>query len=360
MEIKDIIQEKALLKFQSDNILLSWATGCGKSLATIKCIEKQIEIDNLNWYIVCWEIAHIQNWLDEFKKYNKEYLLSKIKIFCYASIKNYKTNESVNIVLDESHHITELSLRNLKSININRAIYLSATIDNNKKKILYKLTKFVEYHISLNTAIENKIIPEPTLYVYRIDLSNKEREEYEELDKKVNKNRSLHFALGQTWTEQLWLRSGLKRKNFMVECKTKYAKEILALIKEKRFICFSGSTAQSKVLGGKKIISSSITNNDEKILKFNKGKINSLFAVKMLREGVNLYNIEAGLIVQLDNTSGSFYQMCGRVFRSKFPVMFVIIINNTQDEIYLNKSMLGFEKYIKEYNGQTKEELFSN
>ena len=69
----------------------------------------------------------------------------------------------------------------------------------------------------------------------------------------------------------------------------------------------------------------------------------------MLREGVNLTNVQKGIIVQLDSTIGSFYQMLGRCLRHEFPEMHLIIIENTQDEVYFTKAMKDFDnRYIKD------------
>ena len=68
----------------------------------------------------------------------------------------------------------------------------------------------------------------------------------------------------------------------------------------------------------------------------------------MLRESVNLTNIELGLIIQLDSTMISFYQMLGRTLRHDYPKLIMIVLRNTQDEVWFKSSMKGFDrKYIK-------------
>jgi superfamily II DNA or RNA helicase len=65
---------------------------------------------------------------------------------------------------------------------------------------------------------------------------------------------------------------------------------------------------------------------------------------------MNLTNIQLGLIIQLDNKKLSFIQMLGRVFRSDFPECYVIVVKDTQDEVYLDTVLEGFDKkYIYKY-----------
>ena len=64
----------------------------------------------------------------------------------------------------------------------------------------------------------------------------------------------------------------------------------------------------------------------------------------MLREGVNLTQIERGIITQLDSEIGSFFQMLGRCLRHEFPEMHLIVLQDTQDVVYFNKSMKNFNK----------------
>ncbi len=72
-----------------------------------------------------------------------------------------------------------------------------------------------------------------------------------------------------------------------------------------------------------------------------------LFMVGMCREGMNLTDIEKGLIVQLDSTVGSFFQMMGRMLRHEFPEIHMIQLCGSQDDKYFEKAMADFDlKYV--------------
>lgn len=392
---KDKIQDISVDLSQSyPTLLLSFATGVGKSLAAIKIIEKN---KTKKWYILCKEINHINNWIDEFKKHDKSYLLDNIEIFCYDSLHKYLDTEA-NLILDEGHGITELRLSQIKTIRAHQIIILSATVTQDKKDLLKQITgNLKEYHISISEAIEKGILPSPKVYLIDVFLDNKiinheniiykglkkerdiiycnyedrikvfnkyksvelhinctAKQKYDMLTQEVEYNKKQHFKLQAKWTEFKWLNSGLKRKVFLAEYKTDMAKRILNYLEDKRLVCFTGSIPQCEDLGGKYVVHSKHKDkkyNQKLIDQFNSEKIDKLFAVNMLREGMNLTNIEAGVIVQLDNQKLSFVQMLGRVFRSLLPECFVLVVRNTQDEVYLDTVLDGFNTdYIYKFD----------
>jgi len=84
--------------------------------------------------------------------------------------------------------------------------------------------------------------------------------------------------------------------------------------------------------------------NQELIDGFNSKMYSMLFAVNMLREGLNLTDIQKGLIIQLDSTVGSYFQMLGRMLRHEFPEVHLIKLLNTQDEKYFERAMVDFSE----------------
>ena len=68
----------------------------------------------------------------------------------------------------------------------------------------------------------------------------------------------------------------------------------------------------------------------------------------MLKEGMNLNNIEVGIICQLDNSLRYFSQTHGRILRSELPEQYVLYVKNTQDEVYVTTALDGFNMdYVK-------------
>ena len=88
--------------------------------------------------------------------------------------------------------------------------------------------------------------------------------------------------------------------------------------------------------------------NQAVIDAFNKGTISRIYAVGMITEGMNLAEIEAGIIIQLDGKERLFIQKVGRALRAKSPIVCIFYYKNTQDETYLRKALENVdEKYIK-------------
>lgn len=386
--VKTEIQDLAVAKAQEGNLLLSWATGCGKSLAALK-IAQTIKS---TWYIVCKETNHIDNWKQELKKHKIK--LDNIEIFCYDSLHKY-SNTKANLILDEIHCITPLRINLLTQISFDKVICLSATVPDEKKELLSQFITFKEYHISLSEAIEKGIVPAPKVYIVDIYLDNsrpteihvlkkgnaKERQiikcnfqerfkvfkEYKDvelhisctqkqkielLNSEIEYYKLQHFKLKKQWTEFKWLQAGLSRKKYISSIKAEKAKLLLARLEDKRLVCFTGSIEQCNTLGGDLVVHSKTdVVNLDLIEKFNSLKINKLFAVKMLREGMNLEKIDASIIIQLDNQLLSFIQMLGRCIRGALPECYIFVVRGTQDEVYLNNALFGFNtKYLYKFD----------
>ena len=349
--MKDKIQDRAVILSESfPTLLLSFATGTGKSLAAIKIIERNPEE---RWYIVCKETNHINNWIEEFTKHKKEHLLFTVELFCYDSLHKY-INTKANIVLDEGHAITDLRLKLIKQIKSNKVIVLSATVDDEKKLLLKQITgSLKEFHISISDAIKQGLLPPPKVYIVDVILNSNQLKEYNAITKSINYYKNLHFQLQEKWTEYKWLSTALKRKVMLSNFKTDKLKELLESFKGKRLVCFTGSVDQCNKIGGKNVVHSKKKDkkeNSKLINDFNKKLIDKLFAVNMLRESMNLTEVDLGIITQLDNKKLSFIQMLGRVFRSELPECYVLVVKDTQDEVYLNTVLEGFDtEYIYKY-----------
>ncbi len=410
-KIRDEIQSKAVKLSESNQFLcLEWATGAGKSLAAAKIAQNIIKSNKkAKGYIVCKENSHKKNWRDDFIKHKKKGLLKNIEIVLYASLHKYKDKADF-VILDECHALTDKRMNSLKNIlqkNV-RLLFLSATIPLKKKMQINSLCRNqIKYNkISLVKAFNLGLLPEPELIVHKFDLSKKfngkvwshqmrkpkkpgdaswtcnfkdyntfkwkvpkglgiicngtEQEYYDGITNEIEKLKAIsmdesnfNYLLKQNCRNK-YLNLSTVRKRFIAEVKTTKVKALVNKFREQknRFICFTGSVKQSEEMGSESAVHSknSKEHNQELIDCFNREECAELFAVKMLRESVNLTNIEKGVITQLDSTIGSFYQMMGRTLRHEFPELHIFVVNDTQDVKYFRNSMEDFdEKYVK-YN----------
>ena len=149
----------------------------------------------------------------------------------------------------------------------------------------------------------------------------------------------------QEFQKSKWMLTAIERKRFLGNSKTNKVIPFVTKMASKRFICFCSSIEQADILGSTNSIHSKMkgANASEIIELFNQGIIDCIFAVGMLQEGQNLNNIEAGIIIQLDNEDRPFIQKSGRALRAKEPILLVFYYKGTRDEEYLEKILEGIE-----------------
>lgn len=408
MKAREQLQLEALNEVtEHKRLILSWSTGVGKSLVGVKLFDQLFKEDSESKFlIVVAESAHKKNWRDEFTKHlggaAGAVLLQNVSIECYASLKKTINTQWKAIIFDESHHLnSEIRMEYLSCMKSDYVLCMSATMTGKKFSTLratLELTfgNFLVSKIRLQDAIDNDILPEPEIiaipmtlgtspntciYVkewglkkYRQDVhcyykdrfafcSNRakyphmtlhihcsELEKYNELNadfafwkKKALMNPS-NIAM-----KNKWLQIGSQRKRFLGELKTARAKQLIDTLKDKRFICFCTSVQQAESLGGKHCIHSKKVGNQQIIDAFNNKETSSLFAVNMGQEGLNLKDIEVGIIVQLDGEERGWIQKSGRVYRAEHPVIYILYVKDTRDEEYFKNAIEGIDpKYIKE------------
>jgi len=403
---RDIIQKKALKLSRVHRFLcLEWSTGAGKTKAALDIAQDLLDNNpNAVGYLVCKESTHKKNWLSDMQKHGKDNIQDSLKTILYASLKN-QNKPADFVILDECHALTPKRIQYLRQIlqKGTRIIFLSATIPDEKKDLMNVLCKKVHYNkISLNKAFDIGLLPRPSLVIHSIHLNDEitdkvwefvakkakgggdkyikcthsdmyanlkslpkgcglictgsEKEHYDALTNQMAYYEQLSNKQGVPYEVRKgcrfkYLNIASNRKKFIAEVKTLTVKKLVEEFRndESRFICFTGSIKQVEELGSSSAIHSKNTNdhNQEMIDCFNNLECNELFAVKMLREGVNLTNIERGIITQLDSGIGSFYQMLGRCLRHEFPEMHLILLQGTQDVKYFKRSMKDFnEDYI--------------
>ena len=352
------------------NIIYEFATGVGKTLTAIRVIEKY----GGEWKIIIAETNHELNWINEFKEHGKEHLLANVTFHCYQSL--HKVVGNYNYVFDETHHLLgDQKLMHAHDITTyqfdKRNIFLSATLTYHQKETLKGIFKGLHiFKVPLSEAIAMGILPKPSVYLVPVELDNTiknitfqfsktkstvctEWQAYKHYCDRVEYFKNKYDGTFDRWDRINWLRAGNNRKRFLSECKTKHAIELVSKLKDKRLICFAGSIPQAKLLGKNLAIHSGIPKKKrlQIIEDFNNQNIHQLFVVDMLKEGMNLKNIEVGINVQLDNVERYFAQSHGRVLRSSFPEHYILFVENTQDETYVSTALENFDKqYVSTIN----------
>lgn len=384
-ESRQLIKSKCEELFdKGHNLICEFATGIGKSF---NAINLQARMNSKKTFICVAEIAHIQNWRDEYIKHGYEYLLESTEIFCYASLKNYANQSADLLILDEIHHaFSQARTFLLTSLRVKKVIGLSATLEDEHKCLFNDIFKnMTVYTITMEEAIEMEILPKPKVYLIGLELDNSKKSEIINFKRGKNikeihcdylqrntyiyaksKYPTLNLIIHCTQKEKYdyidaeynraamykrtgWLRYGGIRKRYLSDCKTDKIKELcerLTVGESKRFICFCGSIEQAELIGGANCIHSK-KEVKSIIHKFQSKEINSLYAIKMLTEGQNLEGVEAGIIGQLDGTERPFVQRNGRMLRAEFPEIYVLYFQGTKDEDYLQNVINSIpEEYL--------------
>ena len=398
---RDDINKKSIKLAKENKILaLEFATGIGKSKIALDIINS-LFITNVPTVLhVVAELAHCNNWKDESFKWNHDKLWNTITCVTYASLKKHKDMKYDIIILDEAHHIgSDLRLDIIDNIQFDKMLLLSATLGESLKQYISNMfnTQIKSYKITLQQAIDWKILPKPKIYLIPLTLNttnvsekiieewgkvslrkrykctyqerweyikNKKKypnvileisctpyQKYIYLTEKFEYFKKFYFRNRNEAVKNKWLQLGSQRKRFMSELKTPIVKKFLRHVTNNRYICFCGSIEQADILGKNNSIHSKKDNSAEIIDKFNNKEINNLFAVGMLQEGQNLNDIEVGIIVQLDGQERSFIQKFGRSLRAEDPVQYIFYYKNTRDTEYLQNALEGInENYIQELN----------
>lgn len=382
-------------------VALKWATGCGKSKMVIDLIN-HAAVNNytgnrpVKVLFVVAERAHIKNWQNELEKW--AYRSDKIAsyIICYASLKKEADSEYDIVVFDEAHHaFTEKRMDIIKTIQSSYVYLLSATLPSSKIEEMEEIYgKFITSTVTLKDAIKNDILPDPRIYVIQLELDNQrknqsivigksekdknipvikwedrnkyvfrntpciirctQKQKYEFLTSRMEYWKRRYQMSHNEYQKNQWVSLGSQRKRFIGELKTDYVKNLISTLPSRtRFVCFCATVAQANELSETNTISSKRPSqlNQAIIDAFNKKKLSQIYAVGMITEGMNLTNIEAGIITQLDGKERLFIQKAGRVLRADEPVAYIFYYKNTQDEVYLKNALENIDnKYVKYIN----------
>jgi superfamily II DNA or RNA helicase len=272
----------------------------------------------------------------------------------------------------------------------NAYIYLlSATLSSGKQDMIEDIFgKFKTSTVTLKDAIEEDILPDPKVYVIGMELDNVKKHQeikigndpkapvvkWEDRAKYIYKNtpciiqctefqKNLFLTQSVDYWNERYHRShsefqrvkaanyGSQRKRFLGELKTGVIRKLIErLPKNNRFVCFCASVEQANNLDYVNTISSKRPAKSNQLIidKFNNKEINHIYAVGMITEGMNLTDIQTGIIVQLDGKERLFIQKFGRSLRAEDPVTFIFYYKNTQDEKYLKGALESIDsKYVQ-------------
>lgn len=367
--IREEVNRLALSKIKETKyLILELITGYGKTRIAINLInyicDKVFKNDECptSILILVAKTVHKQTWKDEIEKWGgikSDY----ITIECYESLKKYEGAYFDVVVADEMQHLSEARIDVLETIHINESfIGLSATIKKDMRDYFIYNHKAEVIKCGLREAVEDEVLPEPTVYLlpllldntrfnYRIKkfgrtITTTQRGYYNNMSSLIEWYKNRFFNTRSERIKNLWLSTAGKRLKWCAEQKEALVLSLLDKFRNYKTLTFCSSIEQAERLG-KYNITSKNKASEENLEMFNLNKIKHITACSILNEGVNLTNCRIGIFCNLNSSEIITRQRCGRLLRHKSPVIIIPYFKDTREEELV-------QKMIEEYSEKSK------
>lgn len=379
MTREDITQE--VLGLKGNNFLLELPTGTGKSKIAIEKIKDLSLVDSrAKILIVVPRNVHKKSWENEIKKWWPKCPFI-ITYTTYVSFPKYKGYWDY-IIFDECHHLSERCREALYNFTIKYSILCSATVNKGLKDELRGVFKnLIIYKKNLREVIDNKILPDPTVYLIPLTLKNSlateniwknkgkstrviscsyaerwnyikqktttvrvyctETQYYSDLSSQIEYWKNLHMRTKSIIARNKWLRLCNDRLRWLSDKKVSYIKTLLNNFKDCRTLVFCNSIKQTESLG-EYCINSKNKDSVDNLEQFNIGTINHITACNMLNENMNLVNCQIGIYANLNGSEAIIKQRMGRLLRHKNPVLIIPYYKNTREEEIVQKMLENY------------------
>lgn len=348
-------------------LVLELITGFGKSKLSIDLVNHicdrvyREQQEPTNILILVAKTVHKQTWLDEIKKWGG-IKSDCITIECYESLKKYKNSYFDVVVCDEMQHLSEARLDILDTIHVSEAIIgLSATIKRDLRDYFKYNYKASIIKCGLKEAIEEEVLPEPTVYLiplkldttkviykskrYGKDIVTTQQGYYNDMSSLIDFYKKKYMAGRNERIKTLWLSKAGDRIKWLSEIKEPIIKSLLDTFKNYRTLTFCSSISQSERLG-KYNITSKNKKSTEYLNMFNEMKIKHITACNILNEGVNLKDCRIGIFCNLNSSEIITKQRCGRLLRHKKPIIIIPYYMNTREEELVQKMLEEYDKEL--------------
>lgn len=379
--LKSLYQRNAgLLVSEHKAMIFEWATGVGKT----GCGIQSMCLAPGRWLIVHYREYHKETWKASDPK------CGTVDYCGYKSLHKKKGETYTGIILDEAHHVTESSIKELMEIHTEHVVALSALIPSPKKALLTKWMVFHTDKIPMVAAIKKGLLPVPKIIacpvtlkdvrdrVYDINrkgpkaqwetitideyLNNpnvhyrfrnfhvkcNEQEYYDLLNGDILFWKNLYLEEKQEWQYIKWQRLAGDRKKFLatVKSKTFIALHNYILTLNRRFLTFAVDFIEIAKVSNTNTVSHRNKDNKSIIDAFNSGAINTLYSVDILNESANLEKIDIVLLASLNTQQVANVQRFGRSMRGEFPILVVPFVKGTSDEKNFMKFVAGLESFV--------------
>lgn len=356
------------------NVLLTLPTGFGKSKNAIERVKHLAKKRHKNLLIVVPKNVLKVNWADEIAKWWSDCKLN-ITFTTYVSFPKHKGSWDF-IIFDEAHHLSERCREALCDFAVEYTVLLSATVKKDLKEELKEVfDDLYYYNATLREAIDNGVLPDPTVYLLPLTLDSKLPNERIIKNPKA-KGRVIYSSWAERWAyirqknnpvhifctqaqylddlngqiewfknrrgnmacRNRWLKLCGDRLKYLSDCKVPMVLKILQYCEHQRTLTFCNSIEQTKKLG-EHCINSQNTKSNDVLELFNKGIVHHITACNMLNEGMNLADCRVGIYANLNSSDTIIKQRAGRLLRHPHPVIIIPYYKGTREEELVNKML---------------------
>lgn len=360
------------------------ATGVGKTVIAIKCIQKvRSKYPDLSVLVVVPTTQLKDQWEEELKKWGVANN-SEVRVMMGAS--KYQDNKweqlsADMLVIDEAHRVNAESISKIfQNVKFKKILGLTATFErlDGRHEILAKYAPVVDT-ITMQDAMLNGWVSKYRDYVVLIDVNDIDR--YAEYNRQFNEHFEFFdrdFGLimslvGPTgFMNKIKLRDQMchgdesKKKDVlkaitvhangfmrMMQARKKFvwehpdkllvAEEIIKHRKDSKIITFSANTkmAESFSTGYVYTGKDGKKKNRMTLEEFSGLQSGVLHTVKLAEEGMNLPDLSVGIMLGVNSSKTKAVQTLGRIVRlakDKTAEFFTLVINDTIETEWMKKS----------------------
>lgn len=343
---KDQLQAEALAaldgKFRASAVL---GTGSGKTLLALKHMMK-IYTDYMMFAVVA-PTAVIKGWKKEIADHKLDFLLDQIEFCTYRSLIKLDWKNTDYLYLDECHNLKESHAEWLGLYN-GGILGLTGTYPKYKTSESYKVCNMYcppAYTFKIGSAIQDGMLNNYKIYIHMLNLEKKptvktkygvvsEENNYRMWSERVSKN-----------PQDMMLKVMRMKAMQGYETKVKYAK-MLAAIQTKKTLVFTDYTLQADKIC-EHTYHSKNKKSKENLEKFAEGSITKLASVQQLAEGINIPDLEVGIITHSYANEKKLPQKIGRFLRlnpTQTAIVHILCYDSTVDVQWVKAALKEFDK----------------
>jgi len=347
---REEIQEEALsIIVKQKRCGLAISMGVGKTLIGLKYIDhfQNSNQRKLKVLVVAPKVSIFDSWRTDAQKFGIS--LDNIDFTTYLSLNKHNPHNYDLLILDECHSLLNTH-HTFLAVYTGRILGLTGTpprYKNSEKGIMVNEYCPIVYSYITDDAVSDEILNDYRIIVHRMPLSYLN-------DIEVNiKNKQFYTSEYNNynyWSNRLFTARNGKDKQMtsifrmksLMEYKTKerYAKYLLNEIDQK-CIVFCNTQKQAENICNYSVHSNN-PDSDKNLEMFKNGDIQKLSCVLQLNEGVNIPNLESGIIMHSYGNERKSSQRIGRLLRlnpNETAMVHILCYKDTVDEQWVSEAL---------------------